>query len=386
MSDSDRLLEALPAIYEAAADTDKMNALADVIAQAFDSDSAILFLCKNPQPTLEYVRTLSTTANFDEWARTSYGTYYHQRDEWFSRGIQKPIPAIVIGQELIEDRAFARTEFCADWCEKIGFFHVLGTAFRVDDIIGALGLHRPRRLEQFGQAEQRRMRLFIPHLQRAFQLSWRLSRLEEHRSATEQVLDRLGWGLALLDEAGRILQLNRAAEALLAPGDGFRIVGGKLTSADAGEAERLQRLIAAAATAARGRGLEPGGGLSIRRRGHVAPLQISVMPLRSGDAALGGGRACVAVFLSEYVPASVAALVAEIGSLTPRQREVARLTIEGLSNARIARRLGLSEHTVKDHLKDIFEKLSVRGRSALTAKVLGLAGGRPGANGAAHGR
>jgi DNA-binding CsgD family transcriptional regulator len=383
MADSDRLVAALPAIYEAAADPKRMSTLADEIARAFDSDSAILFLCKDPDPGLEFVRTLSTTANFDDWARTSYGTYFHERDEWFSRGIKKALPAIVLGQELIDDRAFARTEFCADWCEKIGFFRVLGTAFHVDDIVGALGLHRPRRGEQFGEAERRRMRLFIPHLQRAFQLSWRLSRLEEYRHATEQITDRLGWGLALLDENGRILQLNRAAEAMLAPGDGLRVAAGKLVATDGDRAAQLRRLIAEAGGAARGRGLGPGADLSVERKTGLGPLAVSIMPLRTGDPTFAGGNACVAVFMRERGPVSAAALVATIGALTPRQREITALAMQGFSNLAIARRLALSEHTVKDHLKDVFEKLGVRSRAALTAKVIGLAKGSPSANGAA---
>jgi DNA-binding CsgD family transcriptional regulator len=374
MADNDRRLAALPAIYEAASDAARMSHLADAIAHAFDAESAIICLCRKPDPTPEVVRLLSATDNFDDWARASYATYYHQRDEWYARGIKKPVPAVILGQELIEDQTFSRTEFCADWCEKIGFFHVLGAQFHVDGLVGTVGLHRPRRAAPFGETERRRMNLFIPHLRHAFELSWRLSRLEEHQCATEQALERLGWGLALLDEAGRILQFNRAAEILLASGDGLGLVGGKLVATDAETALQLGRVIVAAAAAARGCGAEPGGDLCINCRRRAEPLLVSVMPLRSGDAAFAGGRACVAVFLRARATASVEGLAGRISSLTPRQREVAGLAVQGLSNLQIAQRLSLSEHTVKDHLKDIFEKLSVRSRGALVAKVLGLNG------------
>ncbi|MDA8388954.1 MAG: helix-turn-helix transcriptional regulator [Nitrospiraceae bacterium] len=59
--------------------------------------------------------------------------------------------------------------------------------------------------------------------------------------------------------------------------------------------------------------------------------------------------------------------------LSARQREVAFLAAMGLSNREIARRLYISEQTAKDHLCDIFERLKVRRRSELTAKILGLA-------------
>jgi DNA-binding NarL/FixJ family response regulator len=50
-------------------------------------------------------------------------------------------------------------------------------------------------------------------------------------------------------------------------------------------------------------------------------------------------------------------------SLTPRELEVLRLVAEGLSNAQVARRLWISEPTVKYHLSRTYEKLGVSNRT-----------------------
>lgn len=50
-------------------------------------------------------------------------------------------------------------------------------------------------------------------------------------------------------------------------------------------------------------------------------------------------------------------------SLTPREREVLELLSEGLSNKLIARRLIISEHTVKFHVASIFTKLGASSRA-----------------------
>lgn len=51
--------------------------------------------------------------------------------------------------------------------------------------------------------------------------------------------------------------------------------------------------------------------------------------------------------------------------LSRREREVADLVAEGLSNHEISKHLGLSEHTVKNYLFHIFEKLGMSSRVEL---------------------
>ena len=55
--------------------------------------------------------------------------------------------------------------------------------------------------------------------------------------------------------------------------------------------------------------------------------------------------------------------------LTPRQREILELVVEGLSNARIAERLFLTESTIKQHLRAAYKLLNVRNRTE-AAKLL----------------
>jgi DNA-binding NarL/FixJ family response regulator len=53
----------------------------------------------------------------------------------------------------------------------------------------------------------------------------------------------------------------------------------------------------------------------------------------------------------------------EFPLLTPRQQEVLQLVCEGLPNKRICLQLGLSEHTVKTHMKALFGLLKVHNRT-----------------------
>lgn len=57
-------------------------------------------------------------------------------------------------------------------------------------------------------------------------------------------------------------------------------------------------------------------------------------------------------------------------ALTRREREVAALVVEELTDAEIGRALHVSPHTVRQHLKNSYRKLEVRSRVGLTRKWL----------------
>jgi len=57
-------------------------------------------------------------------------------------------------------------------------------------------------------------------------------------------------------------------------------------------------------------------------------------------------------------------------TLTPREREIMLLVAEGLSNKGVARRLDVSEGTVKIHLHNIYQKMEVPNRTTLTVFAL----------------
>jgi two-component system, NarL family, nitrate/nitrite response regulator NarL len=56
--------------------------------------------------------------------------------------------------------------------------------------------------------------------------------------------------------------------------------------------------------------------------------------------------------------------------LTPRERQIAELVSEGLSNKEIGRRLGLSAGTIRVHLHRIYQKLAINNRTALAIWTL----------------
>jgi DNA-binding CsgD family transcriptional regulator len=84
-----------------------------------------------------------------------------------------------------------------------------------------------------------------------------------------------------------------------------------------------------------------------------------------GDASSGE----VAVFIQRAHPTLVAPLLLKAHGLTPREQEVTQLLLRGATTAQVAARLGISPHTVGDHLKSIFDKTGARTRGELAAAL-----------------
>ena len=88
-----------------------------------------------------------------------------------------------------------------------------------------------------------------------------------------------------------------------------------------------------------------------------------------GASLVADGSRRVAVIVEVAHPARISALLMAAYQLTPREQEVTRLVLQGSSTGQIADALSISAGTVQQHLKNVFDKTSVRSRRDLVGKV-----------------
>ena len=101
--------------------------------------------------------------------------------------------------------------------------------------------------------------------------------------------------------------------------------------------------------------------------GSALPTGLSAVQL---DAALRAAAAGLRVSLPGDPPRDLAVDEQARPVLTPRELDVLTCLGEGLSNKAVARRLGISAHTVKFHLEAVFIKLGAASRAEAVAKGL----------------
>jgi two-component system, NarL family, nitrate/nitrite response regulator NarL len=126
------------------------------------------------------------------------------------------------------------------------------------------------------------------------------------------------------------------------------------------------------------------GGPLVLLAEHVEPEvvhsdAVSVLPRGAAARQIEAAVAAAAAGLVVRLPGRAAAAPGAAGFardepgaqlLTPREVEVLALVGEGASNKAVARRLGISAHTVKFHLEAVFRKLGVATRAEAVARGL----------------
>ena len=85
--------------------------------------------------------------------------------------------------------------------------------------------------------------------------------------------------------------------------------------------------------------------------------------------AANGEHHQVSVLVEPAQPAHLEALLMRAYGLTPRERQVTGLVLRGLSTRALADSLDISEATVQQHLKAIFDKTGVHSRRELVGSV-----------------
>jgi DNA-binding CsgD family transcriptional regulator len=171
------------------------------------------------------------------------------------------------------------------------------------------------------------------------------TRLERERDQALTALEVTGTPLAVSDPLSTEVRLNEAARRLLA---------------DVVDAEvRLHGLLARPAS---------GGPFSRRIEVELATGERAVIHGRSSPLPLDDGGVVAVLELERDRPGLSPDLLA---ALTPREREVATLVVDGLADREIAERLHLSHHTVSQYVKRIYRKLDIDSRVALTRVLLG---------------
>lgn len=177
------------------------------------------------------------------------------------------------------------------------------------------------------------------------------------------LVGRLHAGVLLLERDATVRYANGAASAILERRDPLVLLNGRLAARDTTVSARLRALVCDA----------PAGG---RPAAVVLPSPAARWSLIAHICARAGHGPVAAVLVDPGAPPRIdSAHLRDLFGLTGAEARLAVLLLEGLPPAQSARRLGISVHTVRSQLRELFAKTGTRRQSELV-RVL-LMHGRP---------
>jgi DNA-binding CsgD family transcriptional regulator len=217
---------------------------------------------------------------------------------------------------------------------------------------GSLCLHRENSSAPFTPAEIAFLKPLTPHIAEGLRKALLLG-----STAAPQRLD--GPGVLLLADDFSPVTITPSAQHWLA----------ELSSADKQPAHALPMAVRSVATRLQALEGSHEGWPELMPKVRVRAPSGMWLTLHASWLAESFGGARMVVIFERAQPAEITPLIVQAYDLSRRERELVQLVLQGYSTSEIAATLCITAHTVQDHLKAIFEKVDVRSRRELVARI-----------------
>lgn len=263
---------------------------------------------------------------------------------------------IVTDYTVLDERAMNRDPFYAGFLAPTGYRYFIGATFDASATETFLfSVQRSRTQGHLGKDEAKKMRLLLPHIRQAFDMTRRLRGTDAAGHSFKAALDWLSDGVALLRADGRVLHTNETFQAIARRDDGIRIRCATIEIADpAGRAQ-----FAAAIGNCVQFGLEAGAcDIAVPRQAAAPPYIVSVRPLVAAARERRQSAADVVVFTHDPLQrnAPTTRILQSLFGLTEAEADLARALQAGVTPGNYALARTVSLNTVYTHLRRIKEK------------------------------
>jgi DNA-binding CsgD family transcriptional regulator len=318
------------------------------------------------------VRSVNINAEFER----SYAERYARGNAWLRREscFRKP-GTVWTSQQILDDEETLGSDYYLRWLKPQGLMHqIYGVLDRRENTVVYLVLARAEGGDAFAKDDVRRLSAILPAFASVFHLEHLVRNLTARATDTWTLLDHLASGLALVDERGRIMAMNRTAIEIARRADGLTVENGHLSCILPREQVRFRRTVEELLAADSPPPAANTKAITVSRADSAVPLQLILTRLSKPGSVNGSKRQLLGVFVSdpERFTAPSDEWIRDLFGLTRVESEIALLICQGHSPDDIAARIRVSVHTVRSYLKQkIFRKVGVNRQAALVGRLLG---------------
>lgn len=298
----------------------------------------------------------------------SYVERLHAEDPL--RGIPAGV-ATTVASRIPVDR-FRTSRFYKEFMAPMGLLYQLGVDGRDSDGFEVrLRAGRGAEASDFGREEHQLFEDLLPHVRRAARLHHRITWEARQQHLYAQTLDHLGIGVIVLDERGRVRDLNTTATAIVEGRRGLRMSESGLSAERDDDAaifqDHVKRLIRGHAA-----GIDESVAMRIRSAsdGEALHVVLRTVPVPAWDK--GQERPAIAVFVHASRQRDVIRVdvISELFGLTQAEARLAVCLMQGMTLAQAAESLSIARNTARNQLQSVFSKVGVSRQADLVRLLL----------------
>jgi DNA-binding CsgD family transcriptional regulator len=348
-----------------------------LLEDIFGTENSNFFVCSSSDQKVNLDQVV--TRGVGNKYLKSFQQFYYKLDPFYKHAF--PLTAdVVTNEQVIPFKDFVNSEYYNDFLrhQSIHYemvFYLKSRSRR----LGVIALFRPPRSTNFSEEELTKAKLMAPYLAGALEKTIISEECVKTKgiikTITSDIPDK---GIIILDEALEPVYQNEEAlkiSSLLCDADksNDKSIGG-LPKELYLSCQRLKHLV------------QPKEPIPpCREFNHVLHAGEQQILVRLHLMAGGEKSPLLMIYLELNKPPVLLSQSRNQFGLTRREIEVINLLALGLKNTEIAAKLFISEHTVENHLKSIYQKLDVRNRTSLVHRLTHLSWPRPGGTNGSNG-
>jgi DNA-binding CsgD family transcriptional regulator len=286
------------------------------------------------------------------------------------------VEQVVTLGDIVSHAEFRESLFYNEWAKPQGWIDAASAVLEKSvTSYAAFSVIRHERDGLIDDDSRWRMSLLVPHVRRSVLIGKVIELHKAEASTLADTLDGLSAGMILVDRSGRIVHANASGHVMVGEINVLRAASGRLFATDPHANQTLQDIFASAENGDEALGVK---GISVPLPARMGEEHVAhVLPLTAGMRRRAGMSyaAVAAMFVRKAALDAPSPLetVAKRHRLTPSELRVLLAIVDVGGAPEVADALGVSETTVKTHLRHIFEKTGTSRQADLVKLVAGFA-------------
>lgn len=352
----DQLSNIVSSIYDAALDENKWETVLTTLASILKAEQGNLRIIQSDLLLVDRVYTF----NKDPYWTQAFIDHYIHICPWVKRVFSTQQTILDCTHHLIPDREYVTMEVYQELVLPQDIHYGIGGKINLTNSNTCyLTFQRGLKRSGFEQASLDFLHSLAPHFQKAILINEKTRKLELQQSTLKDSLNQINTPLLIVNQYGKTIFINAAAEKIVAEQQGILLKNGYIFLTSPEDNKQLHKLIKQAINGADHELPKQGGSMCSINARDQSMLSLLVSPINPDrvDVGISCSETALILLNTNSPPARLPSdLLIALYNLTPAEARLAVELCQGFTLDEISEKHKLSKNTLKSQLRACFAK------------------------------